>query len=331
MAKPTNDPSNYLAIGVQSAQNVEATTFFFTKHLQGSGFEVTTEVQSEREGGDGQEVGLRYVSKMTADGQLVSNARPGALGRLWAWTLGQDTVASVAVGADHTAVPVSTQPFLTVEQRAPDDLIERTTNNLITTLTEEFEAGKPLKVTAAYLSGGSVARRPAASSLTPTRETLAPIQYPNASVVLKVGDGAGGTATAIAFTKGKIEVKRGVDDDIQTTGLNREDVIGLAFDCDFEGTLRYSDVTLYRNVYYGAGTTATVDLATGSFDLFSQRGSYSHRVAMPFMDIISAKVNRLDPDGKTVYVDVVGASRKNATHSVFAITRTPDASSYLVA
>lgn len=331
MAKPTNDPSNYLAMGVQSAKDTAASTFFFFKHLEGSGFEVETEVQSEREGGDGQEIGLRYISKITADGGVNSNARPGVLGRLHAWAAGQDTVASHAVGADHTAFPAASQPYLTAEQRAPEDLVERTTNNVITSLTEEWEGGRPLKVSAQFISGGSVVRKPSASALSVTRETPPPFLYPGASVSLTVGDGAGGNATAIQITRGKVEIRRGVDDDIQTTGLNREDALPLAFEVDFEGTLRYESVDLYRNVYYGAGTQAVRELATGTFNLFSARGSFQHRLNLPILDIVSAKPARLDPDGKTVYVDVVGMTRKHASHAYFAETRTADASSYLTA
>ena len=55
----SNDPSNYISIGVQSAKDTVATTFYYFKHLSGSGFDVTQEIQSEREGGSGREIGLR--------------------------------------------------------------------------------------------------------------------------------------------------------------------------------------------------------------------------------------------------------------------------------
>jgi hypothetical protein len=334
MAKPTNDPITYLAAGVQSAVNVDATSFYFFKHLDGSGHEPEADIQSEREGGDGQESGLRYIQKNVSDGAVNVNGRPGAMGRLWAWALGQASVAeitpSTALIKEHTAFSGASQPLLTFEQRAPDDLIERTTNNIITNLEETWEAGNPLKLTAQYMSGGSLGRRSTASALTPTRETTLPIQYPGASVSLTVNDSAGGAAaTTIKITKGKITVKRGVDDSLQTTGLNRDDILGLTFDIDFEGTARYESLELYRNVYMGAGTTMLTEVATGTFNLFSARGSFSHRVNIPVMNITAAKVNRLDPDGKTTFVDFVGASIKNATNSIFAVTRSGDASGYL--
>jgi hypothetical protein len=49
------------------------------------------------------------------------------------------------------------------------------------------------------------------------------------------------------------------------------------------------------------------------------------------MDITGAKIARLDPDGKTVYVDIAGSSRKHASYAVFAETFTSEATSYLVA
>jgi hypothetical protein len=154
---------------------------------------------------------------------------------VWAWALGQDIIASDALGAKHTAAPAASLPYLTVDQRAPVEVIERTTNVKFTGLTEEWEAGRPLKLTANFISGGSVYRRAQASALTATRESLPVFKYPGASVGLTVNDSAGGAATTIKITKGKIDVKRAVDDAIRTTGLNREDVQELNFDCDFEG------------------------------------------------------------------------------------------------
>ncbi len=333
MAKPSNDPSNYIGMALQTAKDAEqGSQFFFFKHLEGSGFEVEPDIETEREGGDGQEAGLRYKTKITSDGAVVSNARPGVTGRLPAFALGQDTVASIAANLhDHTAFPAASLPYLTTEQRAPEDLIERTTNNMYTGLTWEWEAGKPLKLNGAFMCGGSIALRDSASALTVTRETAKPFQYPGASVLFAVNDGiGGGQATSIVVTKGKVEVKRGVDDDIQTTSLTREDVVPLTFDVDVDCTLRYEDRNLYKRVFYGGGSQIVTELATGSLKLFSARGSFFHGLNLPLLDVTGAKLNRLDPDGKTVYVDVAAMSIKNATHSIWTLTRTTDATGYLV-
>lgn len=327
--KPTNEPLNYIAVGVQPAHDTESTEFYFLKHLDGSGFEVNQEIQSEREGGDGQEIGLRYKSGIRANGALVNNARPEAAARDFAYTLGGESVASVALGASqvqkHTAFPVASLPELTMDQRWADE-IERTTNVRMTQLTVEGEAGRPLKITNNFMAGGSIFQREIASSLTPVRETARPFFYAEGSYQF---DGAASYARKV--TKFKLEVNRALDDNIQTTGLNLEDVVPLNFDVNFDGTIKYESRDFYRKVQYSAaGSQVPVDLATGTFEAVVFTGSQMLRMVLPFLQWTDVKVNKLDPDGKTVYLDVVAMGLKNATHQIFTEVHTQGATSYLV-
>jgi hypothetical protein len=328
--RATNELGNYFALGRQTAKDTEATTFFFLKHLDGTGWEIAQDVTAEREGGDGQEVGLRYKTMIKADGAAVVNARPQVAARFLTYTLGADaSVASTAAGtfADHTILPTTSIPYITAEQKF-GDLIERSTNNLFTGLVIEGEAGRPIKLTANMVNGGSVyARSAAASALTATRETTKPIFFPGGSYTLDA------QASQFTITKFKIEAQRGVDDNIQTTGLNREDVVALNQDYNLDMTLKYEDKTIYEKVQFGAagGTQISVPfLATGSFNAFSlgEVGSYSMRLNMPLVEYIDVKVNKLDPDGKTVYLDVVAQSVRNATFPLFAVVRTGDQTAY---
>lgn len=320
--RATNEPSNYIAVGRQSAFDTEATTFHFLKHLDGSGFELDQSVESEREGGDGQEIGLRYKSGIRANGALNANSRPEHVSRAVAWTLGNDTRASVALGATskqvHTIIPAATIPYLTLEQKWAD-VIERSTNNQMTQLVLEGEAGRPWKVSNNFVMGGTYYLRNAvASSLTPARESNPCHYYAFGSYTF---DGAGTYNKKV--TKWRVEVNRNVDEDIQTTGLNPEDVVPLNFDVAADATIKYEDKNFFEKIIAGAvgATQVPVDLATGSLDLYQVMagGSLSARVVLPFLNWTEAKVNRLDPDGKTVYLDVVGMGLKNATHQIFAV------------
>src|SRR4051794_31462562 len=91
MARATNEPSNYFGVAKQQARD-SATLggFYFYKYLDGTGLENDPNTESVREGGDGQEVGLRYRTRITMDGQVVSNSRPGNAGRALVFTLGQE-------------------------------------------------------------------------------------------------------------------------------------------------------------------------------------------------------------------------------------------------
>ena len=232
--RPTNEPLNYFALGVQSAKNTEASTYHFFKHLAGSQFDTEFEVQSEYEGGDGQEVGLRYKTMHKADGGLNINARMAGAGRLLAWTLGADAVTAATPYHDHIQTPLmASQPFLTADQRWADAL-ERTSNIQITQLSITGEAGRPIKMQGQFLSAGTAYERPVASALTAARETGDPFFFPYASIYRATA--AADTAGGCKITKFEMVIKRRVDDGIQTCSLNREDVVPLAFDVDVNWT-----------------------------------------------------------------------------------------------
>lgn len=326
----TNDPNNYLAFAKQASFNTDGTTFFFTKHLDGSGFEPDNDVDSIREGGDGQEVGLRYRTFLKADGNLVVLSRNAVAARLWAAVLGSDAIASAGMAslARHTAAPVASLPYFTFEQRN-GDLIERTINNVVTTLTVEGEAGKPWRLTAAFLNGGTYSVRDVASALTPARETGRPAFFPGGSYIFD-----GGASYANDLTKWKVEVQRGVDDGIQTTGLTRDDVIAQSIDVNIDATIKYTSRDFYQKIQVNGGSVPLAQLATGSVNLvqYSSVGTFGasclSQIVVPLTEWMDAKVNRLDPDGKTIYLDVVGANIKNATVPVFATNDVNDIAAY---
>lgn len=322
--RPTNEPSNYWAFGFQSAKDTDATTFTFIKHLDGTGNEVAEETNMEREGGDGQEIGLAYKTSINMDGQAVLNARPEAGLRLAVAVLGADVVsapvslASTASGVAnvHTAVPTSKLPYLTIEQFWADE-IERVTNCFVTGFDLEWEAGRPLKLTPQFMSGGSVAFRNSASAQTVTRESGPPFFYPGASVVL---DGLANTK----ITKGKISVKRNVDDQIYTTALSREDVVGLNFETTADLTLKHEDRSLYSKMHVGASGAiggATIPLSTTALRLTSYLGAGTSirmfEAGLNCAVMTGARVNKLDPDGKTMYMDLALQGVKSATHQAY--------------
>lgn len=320
--RATNEPTNYIALGKQTALGSEASTFTFFRHLDGSGLEFTEDVESVREGGDGQEVGLRYKTALSADGALVANARPEMAARLLAWTLGVDAptaplgLATVASGItnDHWLTPAATLPYLTADQFWADQ-VERAVDAKITSLDIEFEQGRPLKMTANMIGGGT-AYFPA-SPQSPTRETSQPFYFPGASVTI---EGAGNALV----TKGSIKIDRGMDTDIRTTGLNRQDVIETSLDISGAFTLKYENATLYDKVHAGGagGSQVPVELATGAMSLWQSFGAgtqFRHLgLFAPGFHYTQARVNKLDPDGKTMYLDVAWESYKAATHAAYA-------------
>jgi hypothetical protein len=325
----TNNPADYFALGKQSAKGTEATTFYFFRHLDGTGLEDDIQFESVKEGGDGQEVGLRYKTAINMDGQGVANARPEGAARIFSWALGQDTVANATIGPTacqiHTAAPVTaTTAYLTADQRFADE-IERVSDVTIDTLQIDGEAGRPLKLTFTLAAGGTPYQRDTASALTPTRETLQPFFYPGASFTL---NGVG----SAAMTKFTGKVSRNLDKDIRTTQLFRDDVLPLAYDVDLDLTLKYEDRTIYQAVHYGGGSVIPINLATGSLKVVSEFGTGTGyrflELNWPILDLVGGKVNKLDPDGKTMYLDVTAMGRKSGTYSFYTRVQTASAGAF---
>lgn len=320
--KPTNDPVNYFAIGKQSAKGAVAASFYFLKHLDGSGFEVEKEVQRIREGGDGQEPGLTFVSFVKADGQMVAMCRPNIAARIYGGAIGAPAQASAVIAslARYTFTPQASLPYFTIEQRMSDEM-ERIHDAVMTGFTLEGEAGQPLKLTANFLSGASITQRDVGSALTVSRDSGRPHFYPGGSYVFD-----GGASYAADVTKFKIEVNRGVDDGVQTTGLGRDDVIPLNLDMTADCTIKYTSRDFYQKVTYNGGSNLIQDLPTGSLDLVNLQlvainastfATGMHRFVAPLLEWTDVKLNKLDPDGKTIYMDLVGMNRIGPTSSFF--------------
>lgn len=334
--RSTSELSNYFAWGVQSAKDVEATTFYFSKHLNGTGYDAENETSNERVGGSGKEIGLVYKTAVKADGGVVTYAWPDGFARLLTAALGADAASGVpGSGASsltrHTITPNATGgtlPYLTIDQNWADET-ERVTNCLISDLKIEGEAGHPVKLTAQFISGGTPYVR--GSAIAPVvRESGPPLMVPGGSANWTVSGGEGTPEESNQITKWSVEVKNTLDDAIRTLSLFREDVVWNMVDFNFDATVKYVNRTSWNQVHYGGGTQVPVTVPTGAFNFFTTvpPGSLSARIAMPFLEVGNVKVNRLDPDGKTMYLDFTAFGIANATYSLFGQIVTNATQSY---
>ena len=343
--KATNDPTNYFALAQQSAKDSDGTTWYFTKHLGGSGFDVAVEVSSEYEGGAGREIGLRYRTKVTGDGSFVAYARPDFVGRVAALSLFQDTVTagpsnvpSHGYFSTHAIFSGASVPLYFTAEQQWADVTERTGNCVISSLKFEGEAGKPIKVTAAFMSGGTPHSTYAPQVA--VREAASPLMYPGGSAAITFqGSGVGlGAASSLQITKWSVEAANKLDGAIQTVALNREDMILLTQDYNVNATIKYINAAAWNQVNYGGGSTVpTGPLANGAFTFYTQETGYrgvdpdlsSLLVYLPFVEAVQPpKVNRLEPDGMTMYLDWSGASRQIGTSSLQVTVVSPASTSY---
>ena len=344
--RATNDPTNYFGFGFQCpagviTKGVTATKLYFLRHEDGTGFDVQVDYAQEHIGGAGKEIGLTYRKKETSDGQAISYAFADAAGRLLYAALGHDAVATGASVPSGTAQPyvhsltsqttdlgTLTQPlqlpYLTMQQGWAD-VVESTQDNIISELKIDVEAQMPVKLTASFVCGGTyVQGAPLYIGATGTgvvREAGPPAMYPGASIYVQyaVGQWGATAASSVDITKCTLTIKNELDDAIQTSGLQRADVVWLNQTFDLEGTIRYVNSTIYQALVTQGSTLGipTGVLTDGTFFLNAGVAPFvagstpvpaqSVQIVAPFIQFTGTKVNRLAGDGKTMYLDFTAA------------------------
>lgn len=331
MGYSSNDPRNYLAMSVQADANTPATTGFkFVKFLGNTGFNYDQETESVYTGGDGMDHGLHYLAKVKPDGAVDSFAWPDQFAYLSAWTLGSGvTPPSVAAAgvASHIYTPNATTPHLTIEQAwGGGNQIDRVTSAQLTGFTVEAEAGMPWKVTTNFIGGGTpVWRDGAASALSPSYESGDPAMYAGGAYLVN-------GATQVDIRRFTYTYERQVDDDLFTTNVFRRKIVPLTRSVSLDFQIIWQDQTLYKDVQYGGASTLPQYLATGSFHAERQlAGSQLLAIDIPNLRYTNVEVNRLDPDGQTVVLDVSAMGVKAGTGVVqHRANITGRATSYLV-
>ncbi len=311
MGYSSADPRNYLAMAKQKTVSEEATTGFkFLKYLGDSGLKHDNGSESVFEGGDGQDQGLHYRTSVKPDGQVVAYARPDMFTYLSAWALGSAAVVGTSVGVGTSVyTPNATVPFLTVEQAwGGGNQIDRVMSAIVTGFQVEGEAKAPWKVTAPFIGGGTpYFRDGAASALSAVLESGDPAMYAGGAYLI---DGA----TSLDITRFTYNFQRNVDDDLFTTDVYRRKVIPLSRQVSVDFQVIWQDQALYRNIQYGGGSFVPPNLATGAFHA-ERRLTASQLIAIdvPLLRYTNVEVNRLEPDGQTVVLDVSAMGAKGGT------------------
>lgn len=318
MAFSSSDPRNYLAVGRQADADTAATAFKFVKYLGDSGFNVELDSESIYEGGDGQDHGHHYRARTRADGQITANVRPDTFTYLSAWAMGSGAAIGTSAGVGTSIfVPNATIPALTVEQAwGGGNQIERTHNAILTGWQLEGEAGGLWRLTTPFISGGTpVWRDGVASALTPVLESGDPVSYAGGAY-LAIPSSNGNNGTTIDIRRFAVNFERQVDDGLYTTETFRRKVVPLTRSLEVTFQLIFQDANLYRNIVYGGAGASVVpqSLATGAFH--AERiltGSQMCAVDVPNLRYTGVGVNRLEPDGQTVVMDVSAMGVKAGT------------------
>lgn len=228
---------------------------------------------------------------------------------LSAWALGSaiSVGTSVAVGTS-IFTPNATQRFLTVEGAwGGGNQIDRVMSALLTGFQVEGNAGEPWKVTTPYVGGGTPYYRDgAASALSPVLETGDPAMYAGGAYLI-------GGATEIDILQWNYNFARNVDDGLFTTSQFRRKVVPLSYTVSLDMQVILQTQAYYKNFEYGGGSMVPNTLATTAFHAERQLvGSQLLAIDVPYLRVTNVNVNRFNPDGETVVLDISAMGVKSA-------------------
>jgi hypothetical protein len=309
MGFSSSDPRNYVALGRQADASTEATEFKFVKYLNGTDVSPAIDTQAVFEGGDGQAQGLNYRQHTKNDGQIVAYARPDMFTYLSAWALG--SAVSIGTSANiGTSIftPNATQRFLTIEGAwGGGNQIDRVMSGLLTGFQVEAVNSEPWKITTPYIGGGTPYYRDgAASALSPVIETGDPAMYAGGAYLI-------GGATEVDILQWTYNFTRNVDDNLFTTSQFRRKVVPLSYTVSLDMQVILQTQAYYKNFVYGGGSMVPNTLATTAFHAQSPLGSSQMlSIDIPFLRTGEISVNRFNPDGETVVLDISAMAVKSA-------------------
>lgn len=334
MGYSSNDPRNYVAVARQVDANTEAPagSFKFLKYLGNTGIDIDQQVNSVYEGGDGQDQGLHYKQRINPNGQVVVYARPDQWTFLSAYAMGSGAaVPSVAAGglASHVYTPNATIPFLTYEQAwGGGNRIDRALSCILTGFQVDGEAEQPWQLTVPLIGGGTAYYRDgSASALSPVVESGDPAMFAGGAYLI---DGA----TSLDVRRFSLNFTRNVDDSLYTTAPYRRKIVPLTRSLSLDLQVIWQDQAYYQNILYGGagGSQVPFSLATGAFHAERILGSSQYMaIDVPNLRYTGVQVNRLEPDGQTVVLDISAMGVKAGTGILQLRSNTLSAAtSYLV-
>lgn len=315
MAFSTNDPRNYVALSKQDAQRTEGTVFKFLKAMGDTGLDLDLDADQIYETGDGQTYGFAYKRRYDPKAKIEANVRPDMFAYLSAFIMGSGanppSVADTNI-ASHLYVPNPTIPFVTIEEswKAGDD-IDRVTDSIMSTFQLDFENGKPWDITGNFVGGGTFYFRDgAASGLTPAYEANNPHMFSDTVIVI---DGA----TSLDVQKLTYKFERKVEDGLYTNQLFRRDVVPLTQNVEVTAQVIFQNDTLYKKIMYNSGSMPQTGLPTGSLHLESTSNSNQKlEIDVPFMHYTKVDVEKFDPDGKVMTMNISAMGIKLAGTSL---------------
>lgn len=326
----SNAAGDYVALGPQSAAGTPQDTtanYVFARWIEGTEGLTHDRVQTtEREGGDGQDLGLAYVEHHTGKGNAVVYARPEITAKILGWALGAGSVTSAASTwpYTHELYPANEARLLTYEAFAPQGAVgERMVDSKIQEVVIEGEHGKPIKITVSVNGGDSPYQRAVGSARTVSYETDDPFFFNTGSHMVAI---AGAAVAMDEVTRWSVTFTRAQDEEVFGVGYGRKAITDINRNVALEFTRRFLSATAHNAVLYGGGSAVAPTVATGAFKAFMTNGLSgsalrSFELEVPLVVMQPLTRNVFEVDGQTVYEDIAAVAmkpRSGGTHLIRA-------------
>lgn len=253
----------YLGVGKQSAKGTAVAPSTFIRYRE-KNINPTIEAEFYPEGGGGRKEKFGCKTYHKHDGSFSFLARPAASGLLLHALLGADAVTGSGPYA-HALTPADTLPWLTIETgevKSSNLILERIQDCVVDSARISGRAGRPVEITLDFL-GTQASIQSSAPSI--TYEADNPYVFYQGTFTIN-------SSANTFITEFDIEIKNNVGD-VQTVNVYRDDMLPLKLEVDVSFTLKLTNATLYKSVYYGGGTSVSDTLYEGDFTVDINYGS----------------------------------------------------------
>jgi len=261
-------PSNLGYIGIGSQGTAKTTAVAPQKYVKFISDEsgATFEAETLREGGDGQFDNTTVKTIHTEAVSFSLYARPEISANLYAALLGSDTPSHLTTTPFyHTIIPkvklctTAVQPWLTLHRTltcSTNSKVQRLTGVKLSAITLEAESGQPVSMS---VEGTGLTGALTTSTLAATYETGNPFSFYNGVYHINTP-----TTSNFDIKSFNIAIRAINDEENQTTGLTRQDIINHRYEAEVTLGINYTDYQMYAKANYAAGTTVSADFSDGS-------------------------------------------------------------------
>lgn len=336
--RSTSSSAHYVGVGKQSVKGTGVSPTVFAPYQGDVDLDSGQDAADVREAGVGPYLARRMKTKHDPNGGFGMAVRPKTFAQFAAWFLGADASASAGSLYDHTATPAETNTPVSVEQAAgvSGDIIERFVDGYFKSLVLSGKGNEDVMSKFAWFAltptWQSTAASPSYESGVSGSTPGGPYRNHEAAFTID-----GSSASNVESWEIGLEWK--YDEDLRLSKVTRGQTLKLELTGKVKVRQLIDASTMvddYRKGVYGSTTGTAADknlFSAGSLVVALDNGLSSTNlrqltVTLPAITWDKNDYSKLNPDGKTMYLDREGTVAKSGSAFVTMVSRTADSAAY---